>query len=135
MADILNDGGLLHNAARSSVQAGKPRHEDYYNQTDGAPLWRRFAKDEKHLYYAQARGDSVSGKGIIDGDICIFNSEHEPTAGCVVLCRVAGHGLTIKWYDGKKLYSATSDGLVEAFKGESVDVLAVLVATIVSYPR
>lgn len=135
MADIIDDGGLLNNnAARGNVQAGKPRHEDY-NQTDGAPLWQRFAKDEKHLYYALARGDSVSGKGIIDGDICIFNSEHEPTPGCIVLCRVAGRGPTIKWYDGQKLYAVTSEGLVEAFKGEAVDVLAVLVATIVSYPR
>ena len=61
-------------------------------------LNEKFVHHPEAMYFVRVRGESMTGLGILDGDICLVDRQEEVCDGNIVVAFVNG-GLTVKTLD------------------------------------
>ena len=79
------------------LAAGYPSQASDY-QHESLDLNEKFVHHEEASYFVRVSGESMTGLGIYDGDICLVDRLEEVADGCIVVAFVNG-GLTVKTLD------------------------------------
>ena len=93
----LEDAKRLKLPFFESVAAGFPMNESDYRH-ESLDLNEKFVHHPEASYFVRVRGESMTGLGILDGDICLTDRSEEITDGNIVVAFVNG-GLTVKQID------------------------------------
>ena len=79
------------------MDAGYPSPAGDY-QHESLDLNDKFVQHPEASYFVRVSGESMTGLGIYDGDICLVDRLEEPRDGSIVVAFVLG-GLTVKTID------------------------------------
>lgn len=80
-----------------AVSAGNPLPVDN-QQCEHFDVEGYLLKQPRSSFYIQVNGDSMTGRGIHDGDILVIDKNLQPHDGSVVVAQIEGD-FTIKTYD------------------------------------
>ena len=93
----LEDAKRLKLPFFEGLVAGFPSPAADY-QHESLDLNEKFVHHPESSYYVRVRGESMIGRGILDGDICLVDRQEEMDDGNIVVAFVNG-GLTVKTLD------------------------------------
>ena len=93
----LEDAKRLKLPYYEGLAAGFPSPAADY-QHESLDLNEKFVYHPEASYYVRVRGESMTGIGILDGDICLVDRQEEASDGSIVVAFVNG-GLTVKILD------------------------------------
>lgn len=71
------------------IKAGFPSPAQDYIES-GIDLNRELVKNPSSTFYGRAKGNSMEGAGIYDGDILIIDKSLEPYEGAIAVCYIDG---------------------------------------------
>lgn len=71
------------------IKAGFPSPAQDYVE-NGIDLNRELVKNPSSTFFGRARGSSMEGAGIFDGDLLIIDKSLEPYEGAVAVCFIDG---------------------------------------------
>lgn len=71
------------------IKAGFPSPAQDYVE-NGIDLNRELVKNPSSTFFGRARGSSMEGAGIYDGDLLIIDKSLEPHEGAVAVCYIDG---------------------------------------------
>ncbi len=71
------------------IKAGFPSPAQDYME-NGIDLNRELVKNPSSTFFGRARGSSMEGAGIYDGDLLIIDKSVEPYEGAVAVCFIDG---------------------------------------------
>ena len=71
------------------IKAGFPSPAQDYVE-NGIDLNRELVKNPSSTFFGRARGSSMEGAGIFDGDLLIIDKSLEPYEGAVAVCSLTG---------------------------------------------
>ena len=71
------------------IKAGFPSPAQDYVET-GIDLNRELVKNPSSTFFGRARGSSMEGAGIYDGDLLVIDKSLEPYEGAVAVCFIDG---------------------------------------------
>ena len=71
------------------IKAGFPSPAQDYVE-NGIDLNRELVKNPSSTFFGRARGSSMEGAGIFDGDLLIIDKSLEPRAGAIAVCFIDG---------------------------------------------
>jgi repressor LexA len=77
------------------VAAGKPLLSNIDGDTEFIPLPARYVRGPQ-IYMLKVRGDSMTGDGILDGDLVIVDHGEEPRDGEIAVIRIGEEDAVIK---------------------------------------
>lgn len=78
----------------SGIKAGFPSPAADFDETK-ISLDKELVKNKEATFYARARGDSMTGAGIDDGDIMVIDRSLEPQNNKIAVCIIDGE-FTVK---------------------------------------
>ena len=93
----LEDAKRLKLPYFEQVAAGFPSPAADY-QHESLDMNEKFVHHPEASYFVRVKGESMTGVGILDGDICLADRQEEITDGNIVVAFVNG-GLTVKTLD------------------------------------
>ena len=93
----LEDAKRLKLPYFEQVAAGFPSPASDY-QHESLDMNEKFVHHPEASYFVRVKGESMTGVGILDGDICLADRQEEITDGNIVVAFVNG-GLTVKTLD------------------------------------
>ena len=93
----LEDAKRLKLPFFEGLAAGFPSPAGDY-QHESLDLNEKFVIHPEASYFVRVRGESMIGRGILDGDICLVDRQEEMDDGNIVVAFVNG-GLTVKTLD------------------------------------
>ena len=76
------------------IKAGFPSPAQDYVE-NGIDLNRELVKNPSSTFFGRARGNSMEGAGIFDGDLLIIDKSLEPREGAIAVCFIDGE-VTLK---------------------------------------
>ena len=89
------------------IKAGFPSPaQDYVD--NGIDLNRELVKNPSSTFFGRARGNSMEGAGIFDGDLLIIDKSLEPREGAIAVCFIDGE------FTLKRIHFEKHDGQVTA---------------------
>ena len=71
------------------IKAGFPSPAQDYVE-NGIDLNRELVKNPSSTFFGRARGNSMEGAGIFDGDLLIIDKSLEPREGAIAVCFIDG---------------------------------------------
>lgn len=71
------------------IKAGFPSPAQDYVE-NGIDLNRELVKNPSSTFFGRARGTSMEGAGIFDGDLLIIDKSLEPREGAIAVCYIDG---------------------------------------------
>ena len=71
------------------IKAGFPSPAQDYVE-NGIDLNRELVKNPSSTFFGRARGNSMEGAGIFDGDLLIIDKSMEPREGAIAVCFIDG---------------------------------------------
>ncbi len=71
------------------IKAGFPSPAQDYVE-NGIDLNRELVKNPSSTFFGRARGSSMEGAGIFDGDLLIIDKSLEPREGAIAVCFIDG---------------------------------------------
>ena len=71
------------------IKAGFPSPAQDYVE-NGIDLNRELVKNPSSTFFGRARGSSMEGAGIFDGDLLIIDKSIEPREGAIAVCFIDG---------------------------------------------
>ena len=89
------------------IKAGFPSPAQDYVE-NGIDLNRELVKNPSSTFLGRARGNSMEGAGIFDGDLLIIDKSLEPREGAIAVCFIDGE------FTLKRIHFEKHDGLVTA---------------------
>ena len=89
------------------IKAGFPSPAQDYVE-NGIDLNRELVKNPSSTFFGRARGNSMEGAGIFDGDLLIIDKSLEPREGAIAVCFIDGE------FTLKRIHFEKHDGLVTA---------------------
>ena len=89
------------------IKAGFPSPAQDYVET-GIDLNRELVKNPSSTFFGRARGNSMEGAGIFDGDLLIIDKSLEPREGAIAVCFIDGE------FTLKRIHFEKHDGQVTA---------------------
>ena len=89
------------------IKAGFPSPAQDYVE-NGIDLNRELVKNPSSTFFGRARGNSMEGAGIFDGDLLIIDKSLEPREGAIAMCFIDGE------FTLKRIHFEKHDGLVTA---------------------
>ena len=89
------------------IKAGFPSPAQDYVE-NGIDLNRELVKNPSSTLFGRARGNSMEGAGIFDGDLLIIDKSLEPREGAIAVCFIDGE------FTLKRIHFEKHDGLVTA---------------------
>ena len=93
----LEDAKRLKLPYFEQVAAGFPSPASDY-QHESLDMNEKFVHHPEASYFVRVKGESMTGLGILDGDICLADRQEEISDGNIVVAFVNG-GLTVKQID------------------------------------
>ena len=93
----LEDAKRLKLPYFEQVAAGFPSPASDY-QHESLDMNEKFVHHPEASYFVRVKGESMTGVGILDGDICLADRQEEISDGNIVVAFVNG-GLTVKQID------------------------------------
>ena len=93
----LEDAKRLKLPYFEQVAAGFPSPASDY-QHESLDMNEKFVHHPEASYFVRVKGESMTGVGILDGDICLADRQEEIADGNIVVAFVNG-GLTVKTLD------------------------------------
>lgn len=89
------------------IKAGFPSPAQDYVE-NGIDLNRELVKNPSSTFFGRARGTSMEGAGIFDGDLLIIDKSLEPREGAIAVCFIDGE------FTLKRIHFEKHEGLVTA---------------------
>ena len=89
------------------IKAGFPSPAQDYVE-NGIDLNRELVKNPSSTFFGRARGISMEGAGIFDGDLLIIDKSLEPREGAIAVCFIDGE------FTLKRIHFEKHDGQVTA---------------------
>jgi DNA polymerase V len=89
------------------IKAGFPSPAQDYVE-NGIDLNRELVKNPSSTFFGRARGTSMEGAGIYDGDLLIIDKSLEPREGAVAVCFIDGE------FTLKRIHFERAEGQVVA---------------------
>lgn len=89
------------------IKAGFPSPAQDYVE-NGIDLNRELVKNPSSTFFGRARGNSMEGAGIFDGDLLIIDKSLEPREGAIAVCFIDGE------FTLKRIHFEKHDGQVTA---------------------
>ena len=89
------------------IKAGFPSPAQDYVE-NGIDLNRELVKNPSSTFFGRARGTSMEGAGIFDGDLLIIDKSLEPREGAIAVCFIDGE------FTLKRIHFEKHDGQVTA---------------------
>ena len=89
------------------IKAGFPSPAQDYVE-NGIDLNRELVKNPSSTFFRRARGNSMEGAGIFDGDLLIIDKSLEPREGAIAVCFIDGE------FTLKRIHFEKHDGQVTA---------------------
>ena len=89
------------------IKAGFPSPAQDYVE-NGIDLNRELVKNPSSTFFGRARGSSMEGAGIFDGDLLIIDKSLEPREGAIAVCFIDGE------FTLKRIHSERHEGQVTA---------------------
>ena len=89
------------------IKAGVPSPAQDYVE-NGIDLNRELVKNPSSTFFGRARGNSMEGAGIFDGDLLIIDKSLEPREGAIAVCFIDGE------FTLKRIHFEKHDGQVTA---------------------
>lgn len=89
------------------IKAGFPSPAQDYVE-NGIDLNRELVKNPSSTFFGRARGNSMEGAGIFDGDLLIIDKSLEPREGAIAVCFIDGE------FTLKRIHFEKYDGQVTA---------------------
>ena len=89
------------------IKAGFPSPAQDYVE-NGIDLNRELVKNPSSTFFGRARGSSMEGAGIFDGDLLIIDKSLEPREGAIAVCFIDGE------FTLKRIHFEKHEGLVTA---------------------
>ena len=89
------------------IKAGFPSPAQDYVE-NGIDLNRELVKNPSSTFFGRARGTSMEGAGIFDGDLLIIDKALEPREGAIAVCFIDGE------FTLKRIHFEKHEGLVTA---------------------
>ena len=89
------------------IKAGFPSPAQDYVE-NGIDLNRELVKNPSSTFFGRARGTSMEGAGIFDGDLLIIDKSLEPREGAIAVCFIDGE------FTLKRIHFEKHDGQVVA---------------------
>ncbi len=89
------------------IKAGFPSPAQDYVE-NGIDLNRELVKNPSSTFFGRARGSSMMGAGIYDGDLLIIDKSLEPREGAIAVCFIDGE------FTLKRIHFERVDGQVVA---------------------
>ena len=89
------------------IKAGFPSPAQDYVE-NGIDLNRELVKNPSSTFFGRARGNSMEGAGIFDGDLLIIDKSLEPREGAIAVCFIDGE------FTLKRIHCEKHDGQVTA---------------------
>ena len=89
------------------IKAGFPSPAQDYVE-NGIDLNRELVKNPSSTFFGRARGTSMEGAGIFDGDLLIIDKSLEPREGAIAVCFIDGE------FTRKRIHFEKHEGQVTA---------------------
>lgn len=89
------------------IKAGFPSPAQDYVE-NGIDLNRELVKNPSSTFFGRARGTSMEGAGIFNGDLLIIDKSLEPREGAIAVCFIDGE------FTLKRIHFEKHEGLVTA---------------------
>lgn len=103
----VNGGGLATSVELPEIKAGFPSPAQDYME-NGIDLNRELVKNPSSTFFGRARGSSMEGAGIFDGDLLVIDKSLEPREGAIAVCFIDGE------FTLKKIHFEKTGGQVTA---------------------
>lgn len=96
--------------SQSFVKAGFPSPAQEYFE-DRIDIFKKIVKNPTSTFLVKAKGDSMEGKGIQDGDVLVVDKSREPKNNDIIIAYIDGEFTVkrfVKEYDRIILYPANN---------------------------